>query len=75
MQYYYNSKSRKRQSINQVLVDNFSNTILNKTVNALAKLPISTYWTTNYDKLIERALEENRRKPDVKAIQISCRLR
>ncbi|MEL0537322.1 SIR2 family protein [Staphylococcus debuckii] len=67
MQYYYNSKSRKRQSINQVLVDNFSNTILNKTVNALAKLPISTYWTTNYDKLIERALEENRRKPDVKS--------
>jgi hypothetical protein len=32
----------------------------------LARLPIGTYWTTNYDKLIEKALEEGKKVPDVK---------
>ena len=29
-------------------------------------MPISTYWTTNYDKLIEKELEKQNRKVDVK---------
>jgi NAD-dependent SIR2 family protein deacetylase len=32
----------------------------------LAKLPIKTYWTTNYDKLIEASLYEVKKAPDVK---------
>lgn len=32
----------------------------------LARLPIHTYWTTNYDKLIERSLEMAKKVPDVK---------
>lgn len=32
----------------------------------LARLPISTYWTTNYDKLVEKALEDAGKRPDVK---------
>lgn len=32
----------------------------------LAKLPIHTYWTTNYDKLIERSLNEAQKIADVK---------
>jgi hypothetical protein len=32
----------------------------------LARLPIFTYWTTNYDKLIEQALEDVGKRPDVK---------
>lgn len=32
----------------------------------LASLPIFTYWTTNYDKLIEKALEEAKKVSDVK---------
>ncbi|HEK9647270.1 TPA: SIR2 family protein, partial [Streptococcus equi subsp. equi] len=32
----------------------------------LSQLPISTFWTTNYDKLIEKALENNMKKPYVK---------
>ncbi|MEO5716650.1 MAG: SIR2 family protein [Luteolibacter sp.] len=32
----------------------------------LASLPIETYWTTNYDKLIETALVEAKKVPDVK---------
>lgn len=34
--------------------------------NILAKLPIFTYWTTNYDKLIEKALENNGKICDIK---------
>ena len=32
----------------------------------LARLPIHTYWTTNYDKLIEKSLEDAKKVPDVK---------
>lgn len=32
----------------------------------LARLPIFTYWTTNYDTLMEQALEESMKVPDVK---------
>lgn len=32
----------------------------------LASLPIESYWTTNYDKLIETALVESKKVPDVK---------
>ena len=32
----------------------------------LASLPIHTFWTTNYDKLIETSLEDAKKVPDVK---------
>jgi hypothetical protein len=32
----------------------------------LASLPIKTYWTTNYDSLLEEALKEAAKTPDVK---------
>lgn len=32
----------------------------------LANLPIHTFWTTNYDKLIEKSLEAAKKVPDVK---------
>lgn len=34
----------------------------------LARLPIRTCWTTNYDKLIETALTDARKTPDVKHV-------
>lgn len=32
----------------------------------LANLPIHTFWTTNYDRLIEKSLEDAKKVPDVK---------
>lgn len=32
----------------------------------LARLPIRAYWTANYDQLIERALREAGKTPDIK---------
>jgi len=66
-QYHCNEHSDNRSGLNQALLENFSRSA--RTTNnhqILARLPIKTYWTTNYDKLIERALVEAGRNPDVK---------
>lgn len=64
-QYYLNDNGRQR--ISQHLLDNIS-TCREPIENhrLIARLPISTYWTTNYDKLIEQALEGANKIPDVK---------
>lgn len=64
-QYYSNSK--KRTSIDDLIKDQFSQ-LVKPTENhkLLSQLPISTFWTTNYDRLIEKALENNMKKPYVK---------
>ncbi|MGL5440744.1 MAG: SIR2 family protein [Filifactoraceae bacterium] len=64
-QYYANSK--KRTSIDDLIKAQFSK-LVKPTENhkLLSQLPISTFWTTNYDKLIEKALEDNMKKPYVK---------
>lgn len=64
-QYYSNSKNRT--SIDDLIKERFSQ-LAKPTENhkLLSQLPISTFWTTNYDKLIEKALENNMKKPYVK---------
>lgn len=64
-QYYSNSK--KRTSIDDLIKGRFSQ-LVKPTENhkLLSQLPISTFWTTNYDKLIEKALENNMKLPYVK---------
>ena len=64
-QYYSNSK--KRTSIDDLIKGQFSQ-IVKPTENhkLLSQLPISTFWTTNYDKLIEKALENNMKRSYVK---------
>ncbi|WP_224067488.1 SIR2 family protein [Vibrio penaeicida] len=64
-QYYLNENGRYR--ISQQLMDEIASA-KNPTNNhnILARLPIRTYWTTNYDKLIEKSLESNGKIVDVK---------
>lgn len=56
---YYSNVS-KRVAIDQLIRENYYKNNPKPTINhrLLAKLPIDTYWTTNYDNLIERALED-----------------
>ena len=58
-QYYCNEKGGNRNNISQLIMDEF-NKQSEPTENhkILARLPINTYWTTNYDRLIEKALEK-----------------
>lgn len=66
-QYHYNEKGQNRHRINQVLIEEFSrDATLTENHRILARLPISTFWTTNYDKLIEKAFEGARKVADVK---------
>ncbi|MBA1250300.1 MULTISPECIES: SIR2 family protein [Pseudomonas] len=67
-QYHANANGANRSKLNQMLVTEFSSSGVAPTENheILARLPIQTYWTTNYDKLIEKSLERNGKVPDVK---------
>lgn len=65
-QYYYN-KHGNRSGINDAVLEAFTKDVkINESLNIITRLPIDTYWTTNYDHLIEEALKENGRKPDIK---------
>ncbi len=66
-QYHTNIHHANRAKLNQLLVTEFSTNVA-PTVNhrILARLPIGTYWTTNYDNLIEAALESTGKIADVK---------
>lgn len=65
-QYHVNHK-QSRSKINKKILEEFTEDIdLTENHRILARLPIDTYWTTNYDKLIERALREQFKIADVK---------
>ena len=65
-QFHVNER-KGRHRINQALIHEFSMRA-KSTANhrLLASLPIRTYWTTNYDALIEESLKAAGKTPDVK---------
>lgn len=66
-QYHTNSKAGNRHAINQTLIEEFSkNHKIGENHRILARLPIATFWTTNYDRLIENALAETGKRVDTK---------
>jgi len=65
-QYHVNEQG-SRGRLNQLLIDEFTkNTSPTLNHRLIARLPIDTIWTTNYDHLIEEALREEHRRVDVK---------
>lgn len=65
-QYCYN-KNGNRSIINDVIFDEFAKEKeVDENHRIIARLPIFTYWTTNYDSLIEDSLIEAKRVVDVK---------
>lgn len=66
-QYHVNEAGGNRGKLNRLLIEEFSRQArLTENHRLLARLPISVFWTTNYDNLIERALEQEGKRPDVK---------
>ncbi len=66
-QYHCNENALNRSKLNQRLIEEFSrNAVPSENHQILGRLPIHTFWTTNYDKLIESSLIENGKTPDVK---------
>lgn len=69
-QYYCNEK-RGRNEISQKILNYFvteteSESKENENVRLLAELPIKTFWTTNYDHLIEDTLKKSGKLVDIK---------
>ncbi len=66
-QYHCNQAGGSKAQLTQAIFNHFSPTKTpTENHRILARLPIQTYWTTNYDKLLEKALEEAKKVPDVK---------
>lgn len=66
-QYHCNENAGNRHRLNQAIIDQLSVGVApTENHRILARLPISTYWTTNYDQLIEAALKGAGKIPDVK---------
>lgn len=66
-QYHCNRNLANRGKLNQLLINELSKNA-RPTINhqILARLPISTYWTTNYDKLIEQSITDAGKIADTK---------
>lgn len=64
---YHCNKNGNRAIINDIIFQEFSKEREpSENHKILARLPIYTYWTTNYDSLIEDSLKEIQKKVDVK---------
>src|SRR5215472_2678368 len=65
-QYHLNEK-QNRSGLNRALIEQLSpGHAPTDNHRILARLPIKTYWTTNYDKLLEDSLKTADKIPDVK---------
>lgn len=64
---YVRNHAGNRASINSAILEAYSKNVSeNENITIITKLPVYTYWTTNYDHLIEDGLRKANRKPDVK---------
>jgi len=71
VQFFVDDQGGVRGELDQILVEEYGKTTMTVSENhrILARLPIQIYWTTNYDKLIEKALIEQGKTPDIKKAQ------
>lgn len=75
-QYHLNHEGRIRTRLNQKIVDEFARTATpGEAHTGLASLPLKTFWTSNYDSLIEDALRANGRNPAVRHTKSSLTTR
>lgn len=67
-QYHVNHHGSNRNDLTNAILNGFSSRQTKVTENhrVLARLPVDTYWTTNYDTTIEDALRASGKSPDVK---------
>lgn len=70
-QFFVDNQGGVRGELDQILIEEYgrTNLLISENHRILARLPIQIYWTTNYDKLIETALSEQGKTPDVKKCQ------
>lgn len=64
---FHVNENRTRSKINKKIIEEFTENA-EETLNhkIIARLPISSIWTTNYDRLIEQAFEKENKVTDIK---------
>ena len=68
-QWYVNKSGKQKTRIAQVIKDSFPDrSDVPQPQRILARLPVRNVWTTNYDRLIERAWTLQQRSLDVKSV-------
>lgn len=66
---YYVNETKSTHELSTAILNKFpSSTTPTLNHQILASLPIDVYWTTNFDKLIERSLDEVNKVYDVKSL-------
>jgi hypothetical protein len=67
-QFFVDDQGGVRGELDQILIEEYDRSDLKISENhrILSRLPIQIYWTTNYDRLIETALREQGKTPDIK---------
>lgn len=66
-QFHVNANGMNRHQLTQAVMDALGvPSVPTRNHKLLASLPISTYWTTNYDRLIETSLTDGGKVADVK---------
>ncbi|MDD1987628.1 SIR2 family protein [Pseudomonas putida] len=65
-QFHVNERSGSGGLARRIIEEFSEHAEPSKSHDILARLPIRTYWTTNYDQLIENTLKKHQRVPDVK---------
>lgn len=67
-QFHVNANGQNRHKLHKALLEALSkDTKPTDNHGLLVQLPITTYWTTNYDKLIENSLHDSGKVVDVKS--------
>ncbi|SEK28890.1 SIR2 family protein [Paenibacillus sp. OK003] len=66
-QYFVNGRSGSKHELLTLILQKFShNYVKNDPMDILASMPIKTYWTTNYDNIIEKCIEKQNKEYDLK---------
>ncbi|MEI7186184.1 SIR2 family protein [Dickeya dianthicola] len=65
-QFHVNTKKNANKLTRKIIEEFSEQADASETHRILSRLPIRTYWTTNYDSLIEDSLEKSYKIPDVK---------
>lgn len=69
---YHLNENNNRSALNQRILEKFTSTATESNVHhILARMPIGTYWTTNYDQIIEDVIKKYNKRVDIKIQQNS----
>jgi hypothetical protein len=72
---FHQTKHMNRAKLDRLIIEEFTkDTSLSDNHRLLARLPIDTVWTTNYDKLLEDAFRDAHRRVDAKKTPDSLQL-